>query len=78
MLIQCLECKKEVSDQDEFCPDCGFKGDQRAYAVNYAGKDTGKKGSEDLQKNPVYVVLLVILLSFVALSVFLLRRILLM
>ena len=59
-LIQCAECKKEVSDQAESCPHCGFpikkKQEEKEYSVEIIRDYYGNIDPFYLsQKDPEYV-----------------------
>lgn len=65
-LIKCIECGKEISDNAETCPNCGFKLDLDAKAKGYQMmKEKNKKEEKHKNDFGLLALFLAVLVPFV-------------
>ncbi len=63
-LIKCPECEKEISDQADFCPNCGYTLERKKRRKDYA-RNGREKTSTGMILNSVATVAWVILFAYI-------------
>jgi hypothetical protein len=64
-MIQCPECKKEVSDQAPVCPHCGVRLERNYWGVGGPSGGVHSQGQPEAAIKVIAVIIIIILIGWI-------------